>query len=307
MNKRFTKLIAALALLVFMTPSLAGWGQTRTELTYDFSEIEGFSEWTTSYSEHVVVYEDATVTFASANRQTNTITDIPVTKGQPVSLVLNDVTNQITSATFVCRQWGTKTQTITLHYSTNGGQDYTSTGVTSSNFTISSDNLPEGTNAVKITFSSTSNQVGIVSATINIESSSSTAVATQVTIDATGITNTDVYTSTEAGSLSATVSANGETISGASVAWSSSNTDVATINENGEVTLVAAGTTTITAAYGGESGVYNPSSATYELAVTSSAPYVQPTTVEIIPNYTFWGKTAQFSGTDFDELRTMFL
>ena len=29
MNKRFTKLIAALALLVFMTPSLAGWGQTR--------------------------------------------------------------------------------------------------------------------------------------------------------------------------------------------------------------------------------------------------------------------------------------
>lgn len=33
MNKKFTKLIAALALLVFMTPSLAGWGQTRTETT----------------------------------------------------------------------------------------------------------------------------------------------------------------------------------------------------------------------------------------------------------------------------------
>ena len=32
MNKRFTKLIAALALLVFMTPSLAGWGQTRAEV-----------------------------------------------------------------------------------------------------------------------------------------------------------------------------------------------------------------------------------------------------------------------------------
>ena len=39
MNKKFTKLIAALALLVFMTPSLAGWGQTRTEetITYTFS------------------------------------------------------------------------------------------------------------------------------------------------------------------------------------------------------------------------------------------------------------------------------
>ena len=38
MNKRFTKLIAALALLVFMTPSLAGWGQTRTEVTWTASE-----------------------------------------------------------------------------------------------------------------------------------------------------------------------------------------------------------------------------------------------------------------------------
>ena len=32
MNKRFTKLIAALALLVFMTPSLAGWGQSQAVL-----------------------------------------------------------------------------------------------------------------------------------------------------------------------------------------------------------------------------------------------------------------------------------
>ena len=31
MNKKFTKLIAALALLVFMMPSLAGWGQTKAE------------------------------------------------------------------------------------------------------------------------------------------------------------------------------------------------------------------------------------------------------------------------------------
>ena len=34
MNKKFTKLMAALALLVFMMPSLAGWGQTRDDLTW---------------------------------------------------------------------------------------------------------------------------------------------------------------------------------------------------------------------------------------------------------------------------------
>ncbi|MDO5315541.1 MAG: chitobiase/beta-hexosaminidase C-terminal domain-containing protein [bacterium] len=42
MKGKFTKLIAALALLVFMTPSLAGWGQTRDEVTITMSE-QGWS------------------------------------------------------------------------------------------------------------------------------------------------------------------------------------------------------------------------------------------------------------------------
>ncbi len=118
-----------------------------------------------------------------------------------------------------------------------------------------------------------------------------------------GLTNTDVYTSTTAGSLSATVKENNNNtiISGATVTWSSSNTDVATIDNSGAVTLVAAGTTTITASYAGGNG-YGSSSATYELTVTSSEPYVQPTTIEIVPNYEFWGKTGQFSGSTYSEL-----
>ena len=74
---------------------------------------------------------------------------------------------KLSSVTFKCRQWTNKTQTITLLYSTDGGSSYTSTGITSNNFTISKDNLPSGTNAVKITFSNSSNQVGIESATIS--------------------------------------------------------------------------------------------------------------------------------------------
>ncbi len=96
------------------------------------------------------------------------------------------------------------------------------------------------------------------------------AVATTVTIDDSQLTNTDVYTSTEAGSLSATVNA-GETPIQATVTWESSNTEVATIGETtGIVTLVAAGSTTITASYAGESGVYKSSSATYNLTVINS-------------------------------------
>lgn len=115
------------------------------------------------------------------------------------------------------------------------------------------------------------------------------AVATTTTIDDSGITNTNVYTSTTAGSLSATVSAGGNAISGATVSWSSSNTDVATIDENGAITLVAAGTATITASYAGVADQYQASSDTYELTVTSSAPHVQPTSFDIALNDTFFG------------------
>ena len=99
------------------------------------------------------------------------------------------------------------------------------------------------------------------------------ASATTTTIDATGITNTDVYASTAAGSLNATVSAVGSAISGATVTWSSSDEDVATIDAStGAVILVAAGTVTFTASYAGITDKYQASSATYELTVTDSTP-----------------------------------
>ena len=140
-------------------------GGTETTVTYDFTKIEGFSTWTTSYGQHVVTYDEATVDFTKHNRQTGTITDCPVGKGAPVTIVM---TNQSTikSVKFVCKKWTTRAQTITLHYSINGGTSYSTTGITSTNFEIESTELPAGTNAVKITFSSTNNQVGIASATL---------------------------------------------------------------------------------------------------------------------------------------------
>ena len=103
-------------------------------------------------------------------------------------------------------------------------------------------------------------------------SGSQTATATSVTIDASGIINTNVYEGTAAGSLTATVKAGDAAIDGATVTWTSSNESVATIDANGAVTLVAAGTTTITASYAGVEGEYKSSSATYELTVTNSDP-----------------------------------
>jgi len=99
---------------------------------------------------------------------------------------------------------------------------------------------------------------------------SDTRIATTVTINADGITNTNLFDGTAAGTLTATVAA-GETVLDAAVTWTSANTDVATVNEAGVVTLVAAGTATITAEYAGDDS-YKGSKASYQLTVTNFDP-----------------------------------
>ncbi len=106
-----------------------------------------------------------------------------------------------------------------------------------------------------------------------VPSGGGSTTPTTVTIDDTNLTNTDVYTGTAAGSLSATVKDNEDNVVvGATVTWESSDTGVATIDEDGIVALVAAGTTTITASYAGNA-TYASSSNTYELTVTDSTPF----------------------------------
>ena len=149
---------------VKLTQLAISTGDGKTVL-FDFTAISGFNSWGNSYSKRTVEYDDATVIFTSANKQSSTISNMPVTKGNPVEIkAKNGATMK--DVMFVCKQWNTKAQTITLHYSTDGGTSYTSTGITSTNFAIECDSLPEGTNAVKLTFSSQSNQIGIQEATV---------------------------------------------------------------------------------------------------------------------------------------------
>ena len=102
-----------------------------------------------------------------------------------------------------------------------------------------------------------------------------TGAATTVTINSTGITNTNKFLATAAGTLTAsvTVTATSAAVDGANVTWSSDDESVATVGETtGVVTLVGEGTTTITASYAGKSGEYKSSSAEYELTVTNENP-----------------------------------
>jgi len=98
-----------------------------------------------------------------------------------------------------------------------------------------------------------------------------------VTISASGITNTNVFEGTDAGSLAASVTYNEAAIDGATVTWSGNNDAVATINAStGAVTLVGAGSVTFTATYAGNID-YSEKTATYEMTVTNSDPNVPGT------------------------------
>ena len=138
---------------------------------------------------------------------------------------------------------------------------------------------PSGTGSLTIACLGASSNKGCGVSEITIKGTaiggSSSAVATTTTIDASGITNTDVYVGTEAGSLSATVKDdNSDIILGATVTWSGNNDAVATIDATtGAVTLVAAGTVTFTATYAGVTDEYESSTDTYKLTVTDSTPF----------------------------------
>ena len=134
-----------------------------TAKTYQFNKMNDFNNWGTRYSKHTdyLTYPGLKIILASANKNSSTITDVPVTKGGDVEIIVTDNTT-LSTAAFNFRQWNTSTkQTASLYTSTDGGQTY-SYLVKSSNFVISETTLPENTNALKIRFSSTSNQIGLV-------------------------------------------------------------------------------------------------------------------------------------------------
>ena len=115
-----------------------------------------------------------------------------------------------------------------------------------------------------------------------------------MTINSTGITNTDVKKGTAAGTLTATVAAGETTIEGAPVTWSSNNTAVATVDgTTGVVTLVAEGEAKITASYAGVADTYKESSADYTLTVTDS---------RTVPTLTFDPATLPTLATDDEDL-----
>lgn len=237
------------------TASLA----TATDATFDFTgwEFPGAEDWTPSYNTHVVTYDAATVTFASADKQQsgNTIDDCPVTKGGNVTVTLK--TGNLTAVTFNLKQWASKKQTATLETSTDG-TTFTKTTTTSDNFTLSSSNLGAGIVAARVSFSSKSNQVGISSIVISYSAGNPGKSDAGLKFAQTSF---DVELGNEFTAPELTKATTAE------VTYSSDNEAVATVDATtGAVTVVGAGTAVITAT-AEENTEYNGGSASYTIIV----------------------------------------
>lgn len=126
---------------------------------------------------------------------------------------------------------------------------------------------------ILISFTNGTRAMYIKSISVTYEETS--LAPTAVTIEPNSGFSNDLNNSPSGGLLVATVTANNQPIQ-ASVTWASSNTNVATVNANGVVTLVAVGQTDITATYAGDN-TYAGSVGTYQLNVINSAPYATAT------------------------------
>ena len=137
------------------------------QVTHKFSTGEGFEfpdGWGGSYAEHEITFTDDKVHFASASHQSGTITDRPVVKEGPISLILTNSHKLISAVRFDYSQWTTKVPTLTMKYSTDGGETYSNFDpvVSSTNFALQVLDMPEGVNAIQVV-GTADKQVGLTS------------------------------------------------------------------------------------------------------------------------------------------------
>lgn len=103
-----------------------------------------------------------------------------------------------------------------------------------------------------------------------------------------------------------TATAGDETVTGLAYSFSSSDEGVATVDNSGNITLVAAGTTTITAAFAGNDS-YNEATASYELTVSEAEIPDTPieTVTATISSSTGYATFCSDKDLDFSTVKTL--
>ena len=152
MAKRFTKLLAALALLIFMAPSMVMWGQTRSEVTYTFSEH--YSANTTLTDVAIAFDNSITGTFGKGNGSTapqyyTNGTAVRWYGGNTLAITASNATVSEIVLTYT-----QKNKTVTTDVGTYNHDNGTWSGSASSvTFTVESGSGHNRVSAIKVTYS----------------------------------------------------------------------------------------------------------------------------------------------------------
>lgn len=165
--KNYLRFLSPVMLLLMAVMFGGGKILAQTSEKFDFVGWSFTTDtWPSDYLPHTVSGNVVDVVFSNANKQGQTITDCPVTKGKPITVSLKDPKSyNITGVKLLLKKWGTKKQTVTLNVSANG-KDFTSTSEKSSKFELNASSLTA--KALQFTFS-TDNQVGVQSIEIFYE------------------------------------------------------------------------------------------------------------------------------------------
>ncbi|MDE6366355.1 MAG: hypothetical protein K2L33_02105 [Muribaculaceae bacterium] len=246
-----------LTLLAVITVGFYGMAET---IDLSFATI-GTTGWSNSYAAHTYETTDVTVKFTACSKQTGTITTHPVTKAGPVVFSLKNE-GSFSTAKVTLKQWTTKTKTAKLEYSTNG-TTFTafSPAVSSSTFEVEATSIPEGTTAIRLSFTESSNQVAIVSFEYTL--------AGQVEKnEATLSWSKEAETINLGDEFSAPVLTCTPADAEADIVYTSSNESLLAVDANGRMTLTegATGTAVITASLNPSSN-FSATPAVYTLTV----------------------------------------
>lgn len=236
-------------------------------ISFAFTSI-GSSGWPTSYGNEHKVTETGKwkVTFSAAVKQTQTITDVPVSKAGTVTVQLLDGST-FSKATFNLKQWGSKKQSGSIKYSTDG-TNFTDFNpkieLSSTKFdeSITATDIPENVIAIQLNLTNTSNQIGIASFEYEVVGG--------VTDDRDKVEmkySQEKVTAFLGEAFDAPVLNVTPDKYATEVTYTSLKTDVATVAADGTVTITDTGVTTITATIAETEDTHHGATASYTLTV----------------------------------------
>ena len=260
--KKLLRLRTMLLLCALIAGGSSVWAEEETISEGTFTSSSITSGWTSTgtggNSSYVVIGKDESITSPALNLSQYTSITVSVSARRYGSLS----GSKATVAIFV----GETQQGDAYDYTNNKSLASHDFAFTPTSSMTASAIVVTCTNAT-----SAGNTHGAGIGSITIKGTKPDGTATTTTIVSTGITNTYINKGTSAGKLSFTVTETkgGAAVDGATVTWDSSDKSVATIADDGTVTLVGVGSTDLTATYTGDA-TYVGSSDKYTLTVTDS-------------------------------------